>query len=125
MADSGSLRKAVLDGVTFDVMADCNITFNRGKFEREGTPTTGRTRQKATLRVRTIEGLEVATNPSEMETLKTISEKSTSVTMAITLADSSIYRATGAVYFENYESETGKSAITLIPDRDWTPFTAS
>jgi hypothetical protein len=46
------------------------------------------------------------------------------VTMSVELADGSIYKATGRINYENYESETGKSTIQMIPKKDWTPFLA-
>ena len=121
-ANVGTIRKAVIDGITFDVFADANLTFNRSKFETEGQATTGKTMMKMTRRVQTIEGLTLATTPAEMETLNSKAEGLADVTLSIELADGSVYKATGRIYFENYESETGKSAVTLIPGGDWTPF---
>lgn len=115
----GTLRKAVLQGVTYDVFGDANITFNRSGFEIEGQATTGDTLMKMTKRVRTIEGLDLSTTPEEMEALKTLSESLADITMSVVLADGSTYKATGRVNFESYESETGKSSVMLIPVRDW------
>ena len=124
MSVVGTINKAVLNGISFDVMADSNVTFNRSQFEREGVATSGRTLQKMTKRVQTLEGLTLGVTPDEMELLKSISDGIADVTMSITLADTSVYKATGAVYFENYESENGQASVTLIPKNDWTAFTA-
>lgn len=122
--NTGTLRKVVLNGVTYDVYADTNITFMRSGFEIEGQATTGDTLYKMTKRVRTIEGLGLATTPQKMEALKSLAESLVDVTMAVELADGSTYRATGRINYENYESESGKSTVVLIPKRDWTPFVA-
>ena len=124
MSVVGTIRKVVLNGISFDVMADSNVTFNRAQYEREGVPTSGRTLQKMTKRVQTIEGLTLGVTSDEMELLKSISDGIADVTMSITLADTSVYKATGAVYFESYESENGQASVTLIPKNDWTAFTA-
>ncbi len=124
MSAVGTIRKAVLNGISFDVMADSNVTFNRSKYEREGIPTSGRTLQKMTKRVQTIEGLTLGVTPAEMESLKDISDGLADVTMSLELADTSTYKASGRVFFENYESENGQASVTLIPTNDWTAFTA-
>ena len=121
---TGTIRKAVIDGITFDVFADANITFNRTAYEIEGQATTGKNMMKMTKRVQTIESLDLAVTPKEMETLKSKSESLADVTLSVELADASVYKATGRVYFESYESETGKATCTLIPVRDWQPFLA-
>ena len=122
--DTGTVRKLVLDGVSYDVPADINITFNRSSFEIEGVPTTGKTVMKYTRRVPTMESVVVMTNPAEMEDLNSKSETLADITIAVELADGSTYRTTGRIYFENYESEEGRSAITIIPAKTknaWTP----
>lgn len=124
MSAVGTIRKAVLNGISFDVMADSNVTFNRSKYEREGIPTSGRTLQKMTKRVQTIEGLTLGVTPAEMESLKDISDGLADVTMSLELADTSTYKASGRVFFESYESENGQASVTLIPTNDWTAFTA-
>lgn len=121
---TGSLRRVTIAGRTYDVYGDTNITFNRNKFEKEGQATTGKTLVKFTLRVRTVESVNFATTPGEMEALNAVAEGLAAVPMSFELADGSIYRGTGHVNFESYESETGKSTCTLIPEGDWTPFLA-
>ena len=120
--NTGSIRKVVLDGVTFDVFADTNITFNRTRYNTEGLATSGKTMFKMTRRVPTMESLGIGTVPSEMESLKAKAEGLSDLTMSLELADGSVYKATGRINFENYESETGKSTVQLIPAQDWTPF---
>jgi len=121
----GTLRKVVIDGVTYDVFADCNISFNRTDFEIEGQATTGKTLFKMKRRIQNIEGLDLATTPAEMETLKSKSDSLADKTLAVTLADGSTYRSTGRVHYDKYESETGKSTVKLIPSGTWTPFLAN
>jgi hypothetical protein len=123
MADSGSIRQLRLRGISLDVAADCNITFNRSKYEKDASATSGDNRFKVTKRVQKIEGLEVNTTPAEMELLDAVAGTVlTNVTMSIELADTSVYRASGQVFFDTYESMDGKSKVTLLPKRDWTPF---
>ena len=127
MSNSGTIRKLVLDGVSYDVPADINITFNRSSFEIEGVPTTGRTMFKMTRRVPTQEGVVVMTDPAEAEALNDLSERLDSFPIAVTLADNSTYRTTGKINYENWETEENRSSIMIIPDKTvnaWTPFLA-
>ena len=120
----GTLRKCVIDGVSYDVFADTNITFNRSAYEVEGQATTGKTFYKRTKRVRTAESIGLATTPAKMEELASKANSLADKTLAFELADGSNYKATGQINFENYESESGKSTVQFIPSGDWTPFLA-
>src|SRR4030042_1108333 len=119
MSDNvGTLRKIVIDGITFDVFADTNVEFNPSKFKTEGMPTTGKTMFKMTRVVMEKKGIGIATAHAEMETLKEKAESLADVTLAVEYADGSVYRATGRIDFEGYESDSGKSTIRMIPVRD-------
>jgi hypothetical protein len=126
-ANSGSIRKLVLNGVTYDVPGASNFTFNLSSFETEGIPTSGKTMFKMTRRVPTIEGVEIIATPAEAENLRVLSEGLADITIAIELADGSVFRGTGKVNFESFETEEHKCSLTLIPARTgnaWTAFTA-
>ena len=121
----GSIRRVTLNGRTYDVYVDTNVTINFSVYEKEGQATSGDTLIKMTKRVPIIEGLDLATTTKEAAgALKTMGESVVSVPISIELADASILRGTGHINFESYESETGKSTNTLIPDKDWTFFEA-
>jgi len=127
MANSGTIRRITINGATYDVPADINITFNRSSFETEGVATSGRTMFKMTRRVPTMESVVLMTTPAEAEALRAIAESLADATIAVELADGTIYRTTGKINYENWETEENKSAITIIPakTRDaWTPFIA-
>lgn len=122
--NTGTLNRVVLNGVTYDVPADINLTFNRSSFTIEGIATSGKTINKYTRRVQTVENLILMTSPAEMETLNDLSETLADATVAFELADGSTYRTTARINFESYESEEGRSTITIIPFKSknaWTP----
>ena len=124
MSNVGTIRKVVIDGVTYDAFADSDITFNKSKYTVEGVATTGRTLSKRTKRVQTIEGLTLAVSPAEFVNLTEKADSLADKTFSIELADGSVFKATGQINFENYTSMDGKASIQLIPIRDWTEFLA-
>jgi len=127
MSNSGTIRKATIDGVSYDVPADINITFNRSEYEKEGIPTSGRTLIKRTRRVPTMESVVFMTTPSEMENLKNVSDGLADVPISVTLADGTTYRTVGQINYESYETEEGRSTCTIIPAKTkdaWTKFDA-
>lgn len=122
--NTGTLNRVVINGVTYDVPADINITFNRSGFTIEGIATSGKTVHKYTRRVQTMESVILMTSPAEMEELNNVAETLSDITVAIELADGSTYRTTARLNFENYESEEGRSTLTIIPAKSknaWTP----
>ena len=89
-----------------------------------GVATTGRTLQKRTKRVQTLEGLVIACSAAEMVSLAEKADSLPDKTFSIELADGSVFKASGQINFENYTSAEGKANIQLIPTNAWTPFLA-
>jgi hypothetical protein len=121
----GTPRKVVIDGVSYDVMNDTNITFNPTKYEVEGVATTGDTLFKRTKRVQSMEGVTISALPPILESLKDKADSLADKTMSVEFADGSVYKATGQINYENWESESGRATLQLLPKRGWEPFLAS
>lgn len=124
---SGTIKAITYDGVTYDVPADINITFNRNSFTKEGIATSGKTLIKTTRKVPTQEGVIHIITPAELEQLNALAERITSFPISVELADGSIYKTTGQINLDNYETEDGKANVMIIPDKTvnaWTPFVA-
>ena len=123
---SGTLRKLVLDGVSYDVMADINLTEIHSQTENVGVPTSGRTMQKKIRRVAMRESAIVAANGAESDALKSLADRLESYPMSYTTAAGDVYRTTGFIEYENRETEENRATLKLIPtDTDgWTSFLA-
>ena len=122
---SGTLRKVVINGVTYDVPGDANITFNLSSFEVEGMPTSGKTMMKMTRRVPTMDSVPLSTSPEEADELLKVAESISDATIAVEFADGTTYRTSGKISYENFETESNKSTIKIIPAKTkdaWTPF---
>lgn len=126
MADVvGSLRKVTLDGVTYSVSADGGFSGPGSKFENSSIPTSGNNMRKMVKRATVKEGITLICNALEADELKSISDSMDDIPMAIENAAGDVYRATGYINFESYESEEGKASVQLHPREDWTLFAAA
>jgi len=120
---SGTPRKITLDGITYNWVADADITEELGK-EVEGIATSGQTSFKTTKKVPIRSG-EILVEDGDFESLKSTFNKNESYPMSYENSEGSIYRATGRINIENRTTVENRVPITLIPDDDWTPFLSS
>jgi hypothetical protein len=118
----GSIRKVTLAGLTFDVMADTNITEIPSNYENENVPTSGRNMKKMTRRSQDREGVVVACNGSEFNNLKTLAESTIPFTLSYENMAGDTFRAVGGIEFENRETEEGRASLKLLPEREFSQF---
>jgi len=118
----GSPQSVTLSGVTYDVPADVDLDFVRSKYKKEGVASTGRNMIKATRQVEEIKSVVVFANADEQAQLQALGESITDFTMAVKLIDGSVFRTTGQIDFEGWNSAELKAKMTLIPRTSWTPF---
>lgn len=114
---SGTLRGVTLDGLSFRVPADINITLNLSEYENENIPTTGKSVPKKTLRSPDAEGVVLIANPVEQETLRGLAARLEAFPISTEMADGSVWRTTGNINFENVESQENRASIKIMPDR--------
>lgn len=121
---AGSIRKVTLDGTTFDVMADANITETGSAWQNEAIPTSGRNLKKMTRRPENREGVVLACNGTERELIKELAERTTDFPMSYETAAGDVYRASGWIEFENRETEESRATIQMHPRSTWESFVA-
>ena len=121
---SGSIRKVILDGISFDVMADTNISEVGSKWENEAIPTSGRNIKKMVRRVESREGVTLACNGLERDLLKDLAERTDAFPMSYETAGGDVYRTVGWIEFENRETEENRATIQMHPQDDWDAFVA-
>lgn len=114
---SGTVRKLTLDGVTYSVKADADITVNLSPFETEMVPSSGPSMKKMTVRNPSIEGIPILADPLEADTLRGLAEQLDNFPMSLELADGSILRGEGAINFESYTTAESIAMVQLHPDR--------
>lgn len=122
---AGSIRKVTLDGITFDTLADTNITEMGSQYEVEGIPTSGGNIKKMTRRVETRESVIIACDGAERDILKGLAERIEDYPMSYETAAGDVYRSPGYIEFVSRETEENRAEITMIPRETWDSFLAS
>ena len=123
---SGTLRKVVIDGITFSVTADVDVTINSGVL-KEGMPTSGPTMFKHTRQSPDIESITVSAEPVENDLLLNFNNRLTTYPLSLEFADGSVYRAVGQIGHEGYTNADNIATIRMIPDNasvEWELFAA-
>lgn len=125
MADGvGSLRKFTVEGISFRVAGDANLSVTPTKFENSMIPTSGDSMRKMIKRVPIVESLVLITNGAENSALKSFAEDIGDLKMSYTNAVGDTHKCEGSFEWESYETEEGRSTISIQPRGDWTPFLA-
>ena len=110
---SGSIIKAVIDGITYVVAADANVP-NTPRVMNEATPHSGGNEKKVTIQHGAIEGLTLILSETEHDNLKTLQESTRdNIPMSYTRASGAVYTGKGWFNLDNYESEENKCDVTL------------
>lgn len=123
---AGTLRKVTIDGITYDVMADTNVTETGSAFENEAIPTSGKNMKKMTRRPENRESVVLACNGDERELLRAAADSPrTNIPLSYETAAGDVFRADGWIEFENRETEENRATIQMHPRTEWDQFVAS
>ena len=121
---SGTLRKVTIDGVTYDVFADTNVSAIPSAYENTSVPTSGRNMRKMMRRSQNRESITLVANGAEQEALRLLSERLDDYPLSYETAAGDVYRATGWVHFETHETEENRATVQLCPRGEWSAFLA-
>ena len=124
MSVSGSIRKVLIDGLSFNAAADANFA-KTPKLEKEAMPHSGGNMIKHTKATGNVESGKLLCTPTEYETLEAFADRLDSFPMSYEVADGSVWRTSGTILLGNYETEENSVEITMIPAlRTWELFAA-
>lgn len=124
MPVSGSIRKCTINGLAFNAAADANFG-KTPKIEKEAVRHSGGNMIKITLASGNVEGAKMICTPVEYDTLEGFADEQDAFSMSYEMADGSVFRTTGHIALDNYESEEHSVELTLIPESGtWELFAA-
>lgn len=121
MAAAGTLRSFTIEGVSFDVVFDVNVSNLLTQFENSKIPTSGPSMTKSVRRVPTAEGIVLITDAATKAVLRDFAEQSITedVKFSYTSADGSVYKAVGTFNMESDETEENRTTIHVHPTNGW------
>lgn len=115
MATSGSIRKASIGGINFNVAADANAS-RTPEVQKEAIRHSGGNMIKSTLMHGNVESLTLICTPSEYASLNALAKEIGSIPLSYTLADGSAWVCSGEISLDNYESEENRVDVTMMPE---------
>lgn len=122
---SGSIEGVMLDGISFDAVADADINEMGSKFETTGRASSGRNAFSKVKRVETREDVGLECNGEERIVLEELADRLDVFPMSYTDAAGNTYTATGLIEFVNRQTATNLAVINMIPQGKWEAFLAS
>lgn len=117
MTVSGSQQTSQIDGVTYDVKSEADLTENSGQ-EVEGIATSGTTLYKAVKKVPTRESQELIVDSVDKQRLEDLADfKITPGTYAIsyTEADGTVNSGQGRINIDSRTTQENTMTVTYIP----------
>lgn len=124
MSVAGTPRKLLLDGESFDLIADADFTLVGSKYEKESIQTSGDPIVKTKKRSEDVE-CEIGCNSKKFESLKNKANGLSDLTVSFTLADGSSYKGKGQIHLDMWSAQDNKVKIKIVPTSDgWTYFEA-
>jgi hypothetical protein len=124
MSVAGSVRKFTIEGISYDVAADANISRKPTKVDNDMIPTSGVGMRKITRVTPKAEAIDLLVNSEEMEQIKSFAEDLENVKVDIETADGTVHRCVGAIQVDAHETEENKATVVVLPEDDWTTFPA-
>jgi hypothetical protein len=118
----GTPVRCVLDGNTFNYMADADIADGKPKWAGAPLPHSGGTMWQMTRQDTGATGHAVKANDDELAILKALAERIDSFPMSYTNLAGVTYSSPGHISYETRSTANGRVELTLVPDDDWVQF---
>lgn len=124
MGVAGTPRAFSIEGISFDLAADVNLSGLLSIYENSKIPTSGKAMTKKIKRVLTVENVVLVTDWAAKEVLRTYAEQIEDVKFSFTYPDGSVLKSEGTFNIESDESEENRTTISVHPADRWTYFSA-
>ena len=121
----GSLLGVNIAGIQYRVKADADISMKFSSFEKEAIATSGATLMKMTIMSPTAEGVPLAVNGEQIESLISVAKQTTNTDISVTLASGDEWKCQGQISLGDYSTAEGTAEVHLIPSnalQGWNKF---
>lgn len=121
---AGTPRAFTIEGISFDLAADVNISRLLSTYENSKIATSGKAMTKKVKRVPTAESVVLITTEAEKEQIRVFAEQLEDVKFSITWLNGDVIKSEGTFNIESDESEEQRTTLVLHPSDRWTFFPA-
>lgn len=122
---AGSIRKVILDGVSYVVAGDTNVSEIGSPYENSAIPTSGGNIRKMVKRTEVRENVVLVVDDEEREALRDLAMRLDDFPISYETAEGSVFRTDGWIEFENRETEEKRATVKLFPRVRWDLFSAA
>lgn len=119
----GTPRSLSLEGISYSLAADVNLSENPSQYANERIPTSGKSMRKMTKRVPSVESCVLIVTPREKDAIGSLADNPDDIKMNYVYANNQTSRATGSIDIDSYETEDGRLTLRLDPEENWTLYT--
>jgi hypothetical protein len=122
---AGSLLNATVDGISYNVTGDANISLTP-RIEKESIPHSGGNMQKRTIMSAQAEAVKFTLRPSEYDVLRSQADETGDIPLSYVMADGSSFKTIGEINLGPYQTEDSScECIFLTSTGQWEVFSAS
>lgn len=120
----GTIRKFTIEGISYNVAGDADLSLKPNSYENSKIPTSGDAMTKQERVVATCEGVVLIITPSQLAELVSFADDPSDKQMSFTERDGSEWKSQGTFNIENRTTMEGRASLQLHPTTDWTLFPA-
>lgn len=117
--NSGTPRSVKINGISYRVAADADLSQLVSNCEVESIATSGAPMYKYTKRNEDIESIDLIVNADERVVLKGVAEGLDSVTLAFTTSARDTYDGNGRISLDAHTHADNKMPIKMLPEDGW------
>jgi hypothetical protein len=120
---AGSITKVAINGVTYRVATDADLSRPGGKFKNEAMASSGGNFRKMTKQPEEVKSCVLLVNADEAATLKALNDGIVNVTLSYTnAAGDSFKAASGWINFDTWTTQDSKATLSMFPSDTWESF---
>jgi hypothetical protein len=120
----GSVRKLTIEGISFPVLFDANLSDLESVYENSAIATSGKGMIKKVKRIPVIEGVILGCDGGSRIALISFADGIAELKFSIEYASGDIKKCQGIFNIGSYESDEGRETISIHPTLPPTLFTA-
>ena len=122
MSVSGSIRKFMYGGITYDVAADSNLEFIPSIFEKENIATSGDNMTKLLRRSQDVTGIDLIITAQAKEILQAQADLLVDAPVTVELASGNTYTTVAQINFETWSTEENRATVSILPRNGTKPW---